>query len=391
MRETFVRLRAGWLALALLLASWGGAVCAAGVPPDPQVIAVARRAADWQLAHLDGFDYVRAHAAETAEPRGWIQAAFWVGLAAFADVAGDPRYGEAVLAHGRAEGWRLGDRKFHADDQAIGQVWLWAYARTHDPRTIAPLRARFDAILADPPKGGLQFSDPPTCQDRWCWCDALFMAPAAWTDLSQATGVPRYRAYADHEFWATTDLLFDPAERLYYRDSRFIGRKDSAGRKIFWARGDGWAYAGLVDVLKTLPADDPDRPRYEALFSAMSARLIALQRRDGFWAASLLDPDDRTPETSGAGFFIYGLAWGVRTGRLPAVAYAPAAQRGWRALAGAVEADGRLDWVQQVGDAPGDVSCDDTQLYGVGALLLAASQIATCKACRDADAQAGQP
>ena len=40
-----------------------------------------------------------------------------------------------------------------------------------------------------------------------------------------------------------------------------------------------------------------------------------------------------------------------------------------------VDAQGRLGYVQQVGDRPEGVQPDDRQLYGVGAFLLAAGQI----------------
>jgi hypothetical protein len=41
----------------------------------------------------------------------------------------------------------------------------------------------------------------------------------------------------------------------------------------------------------------------------------------------------------------------------------------------AVDADGRLGWVQQVSDRPEQVAQSDTQFYGVGALLLAGSAV----------------
>jgi glycerol transport system substrate-binding protein len=37
--------------------------------------------------------------------------------------------------------------------------------------------------------------------------------------------------------------------------------------------------------------------------------------------------------------------------------------------------DGKIGWVQQVGFAPDQVTADDTQFYGVGAFLLAGSQV----------------
>lgn len=50
--------------------------------------------------------------------------------------------------------------------------------------------------------------------------------------------------------------------------------------------------------------------------------------------------------------------------------------RGWKALLGALQPDGSLGWVQQVSDRPDSVAAADTQYYGVGAFLLAATQIA---------------
>ncbi|MDB5458200.1 MAG: glucuronyl hydrolase [Caulobacter sp.] len=373
------------LAMAATLLAGGGAIAApapAAAPPAraAEVLPLARQVADWQLAHMGGFDYVGTFKDNTAKPRGWIQGAFFLGLTAFADRTGEPRYAQAILDHGRAQAWRLGDRPMHADDHVIGQTWLWADGRTRDPATIAPLKARFDAILANPPHADLAFADlpgggEPACQTRWCWSDALFMAPATWTGLSRATGDPRYAAYGDREFWAATDYLYDPADHLFYRDSRFFERRDAQGRKIFWSRGNGWVYGGLVNILKSLPADHPSRPRYVAMFRQMSAKLVTLQKADGYWPASLLAPEHSPPETSGTGFFVYGLAYGLNSGLLDNATYRPAVDRGWAALAAAVHPDGKLGWVQQVGYAPDQVAYADTQLYGVGAFLLAASEL----------------
>jgi rhamnogalacturonyl hydrolase YesR len=201
------------------------------------------------------------------------------------------------------------------------------------------------------------------------------MAPATWVGLSKATGDARYAAYADKEFWASTDYLLDKENNLYFRDSRYLTRRDDKGRKIFWSRGNGWSYAGIVNVLKLLPADHLSRPRYVALFKAMSAELVAIQKPDGYWAPSLLAPENSPPETSGTAFFTYGLAWGVNTGVLKGRQYPEAVAKGWAALERAVTPEGKLTWVQQVGYAPEQVEPGDTQLYGAGALLLAATEV----------------
>ena len=346
------------------------------------VLAVGAKVADWQLAHMDNFDYVplEAHRRDAQSPRDWVQAAFYIGLTQFADVVGDSHFAAAVLAHGTAEGWGFDSRPRHADADATGSVWVWAAERTHDPAKLIPSRSRFDAVLAEPSTVSLNFElvppegGAPYCQVRWCWSDALFMAPPTWIALAKATGDDRYLAHADAEFWATTDYLYDPTEHLYYRDSRFLARRDAKGHKIFWGRGNGWVFAGVARILTDLPADHPSRPRYESLFKQMAARITSLQGSNGYWPVSLLVPQ-RTAETSGTGFFVYGLAWGINHRLLPEKRYRHAVDRGWRALTAAVQRDGKLGWVQRIGAEPDQVSADDTQLYGVGALLLAASEV----------------
>jgi unsaturated rhamnogalacturonyl hydrolase len=346
------------------------------------VLALGAKVADWQLHHLRSFDYVpeSAYRHDTEATRNWIQAAFYIGLAAFADASHQRRFTDAILAHGKAEDWGFEDRPRHADADATGAVWVWAAQHTHDPAKLAPIEARFEAVLTNPSTVPLEFGNDKNsaCQDRWCWSDALFMAPPAWVALSKVSGNGRYLAHADAEFWATTDFLYDKDEHLYFRDSRFITRRDADGRKIFWGRGNGWVFAGIARILTDLPADHPSRPRYEALFKQMAARLVTLQGEQGYWPVSLLVAQ-KTPETSGTGFFVYGLAWGIHHGILPAADYRPAVERGWRALTAAVARDGKLGWVQRVGAAPDQVSSDDTQLYGVGAFLLAASEVSQCK------------
>jgi rhamnogalacturonyl hydrolase YesR len=365
--------------LALLFSSWGAAI--AGT--DEKVIQVGSRVADWQLRHMGNFDYVPENAFrhDTEAPRDWIQAAFFVGLARFAEIANTPAYSSAVLAHGQRESWGYDHRPRHADADAIGGVWVWAAARTKDPSKLGPTRARFDAVLANPSRVSLEFvtkpkgAGEPDCQARWCWSDALFMAPPVWIALSKATGDNRYLAHADAEFWATTDHLYDAHDHLYFRDSRFITQRDAAGRKIFWSRGNGWAFAGLVRILEQLPANHPNRARYETLFKQMADKIVSVQGATGYWPVSLLEAQ-QTPETSGTGFFVYGLAWGINHGLLSAPKHAAAVERGWHALVAAVQPDGKLGWVQRVGVAPDQVGAQDTQLYGVGAFLLAASEMA---------------
>jgi hypothetical protein len=53
----------------------------------------------------------------------------------------------------------------------------------------------------------------------------------------------------------------------------------------------------------------------------------------------------------------------------------PAVERAWRGLAWALQASGKLGWVQQVGYDPRTVGSDDNREYGADAFLLAGSEI----------------
>jgi rhamnogalacturonyl hydrolase YesR len=353
-------------------------------PARKDVLKLAAKVADWQLAHLDGA-HVTHQKEESRDPKSWEQGAFWVGMTHLADVSNEKRFRDAILAMGRANQWQLGPRIYHADDHVIGQSYLWAATHGAGTEALGPVKERFDAILAQPPVVHLSFYVPPSgygdtqCLQRWCWCDALFMAPPAWLELARQTGDRRYADFALSEFWSTTAFLFDPAEDLYFRDSRFFERRDEKGRKLFWSRGNGWVFAGLANMLAALPADEPNRVGIEKLFRQMAEKLKTIQKPDGYWAPSLLAAEDSPAESSGTGFYVYGLAWGINHGLLDAAGYRSAVSNGWNALAKAVAKDGRLGWVQQVSDRPETVNEADTQFYGVGAFLLAASEVARLK------------
>ncbi|WP_082554620.1 glycoside hydrolase family 88/105 protein [Caulobacter sp. Root1455] len=382
------------LALAMLIAPMASspalaapakapAAASAAVPyARADVMRLAEKVADYQLATMAAGYIPPNTSRDTADPKGWVQGALFVGLRDLADRSDNPAYRQAILARGLANQWELGKRFYHADDHVIGQAYLWASRHGGGPEAIAPLRQRFDAILTYPPKVGLEhaeYTDPRgvDCDQRWCWSDALFMAPATWFELSAVTGDPRYGAYARKEFAAVTDFLYDKDEGLYYRDSRFFTRRGPNGEKVFWSRGDGWVFAGLARVIPLLPPGDPDRVRMEAVFKQMAAKLKAIQKPDGYWSPSLLsDPAKSPPESSGTAFFTYGLAWGVKAGLLDRDAYEPAVRKGWSALTRAVHPDGKFGYVQPVSDRPESVSYDDTQFYGVGAFLLAATAMA---------------
>jgi rhamnogalacturonyl hydrolase YesR len=354
---------------------------------DPATIdAIGDKVADWQIANLDDLSYIRNFRNNVADRRGWHHGALYVGMMNWAALPGNEEYFATLRKISEENEWKLGDRLFHGDDHIVGQLYLTFYEREKNPQMIQHTVRQLNQILVANPDDTLEFLGDSisgvgrACQLRWCWCDALFMSPQTWIMLSLATGEDQYMAYADKEFWATTDYLLDPEFNLYYRDSRYFTRREEAGNKIFWSRGNGWVYAGLVNILRILPEDHPSYPRYVQLFKDMSVTIAGLQHDNGMWSPSLLDENPNpTPETSGSGFMTYGLAWGLNNGHLDDDTYGPVVRKGWSALVNAVGDDGKLGWVQPVGSAPDSVFETDSQLYGVGAFLLAASEMSLAK------------
>jgi rhamnogalacturonyl hydrolase YesR len=204
------------------------------------------------------------------------------------------------------------------------------------------------------------------------------MAPPVYAKLSSITGDNKYLEFMDREYKATCDFLYDKDEHLFYRDHRYFPEKvlEANGRKVFWGRGNGWVMGGLVSLLKELPVNSVYRPFYETLFVEMAEKVASCQDKEGFWHASMLDHQSfPNPETSSSAFFCYALVYGVNAGLLDEEIYLPIVNKAWQALVSAVHADGKLGWVQPVGQDPKVVTPEMTEVYGVGAFLLAGTEM----------------
>jgi rhamnogalacturonyl hydrolase YesR len=314
--------------------------------------------ADWQLGRMP------------AEPQyDWTWAALYAGFMGVPEKVAGNKYRKAMRHVAEELHWQPGPRVMHADDQAVGQMYLEQYFLHKDAKMIAPMRTRLDTEMATPDP-----TDPR--RPLWWWCDALFMAPPVYADMAAATGEEKYLTFMDHEWGITTALLYDRTKHLYFRDASYLDKKEKNGEPLFWSRGNGWVMGGTVRVLKELPADSPLRPKYVAILKEMAAEMLSIQDKDGLWRPGLLDADSYPlPEISGSAFVTYALAYGVNEGYLDRAAYWPAVQKAWAGMLTHVYADGRLGCIQPVGAAPGAYSESSSYVYGVGAYLLAGSEI----------------
>ncbi|MGA8160438.1 MAG: glycoside hydrolase family 88 protein [Acidobacteriaceae bacterium] len=331
------------------------------------VQAAERKVADWELARSQPYF-----------ERTWEWSVLYTGFMAASRSLDDAKYRDAMQAMAEKFHWELRSEHPNADDQSVGQTYLELDLLQPAPEKVDPTRAALDDLLA----GGAAKIPAGQAQIPWWWCDALFMAPPVWTRLFAVTHDARYLGYMDQHWWETSKLLYDPQRHLYYRDVTWLHRTNPREETVFWSRGNGWVMGGLARTLEYLPANDPDRSRYEAQLKEMAAAMAALQdRKSGLWHSDLLDPQDYPqPEVSGSALIAFALAWGVNHGLLDRATYVPVIARAWKGLVGQIYADGRLGNIQQTGAAPAHYLPSSSYTYGVGGFLLAAEQVAKLKA-----------
>lgn len=303
----------------------------------------------------------------------WNRAAYFTGNMALYQTWPDQKYLYYAVTWAENNGWGLkgGPGTRHADNQCIGQTYLDLYEIEQDPEKIEDIQESIENMVNS------------TKKDDWYWIDAFYMAMPVFTRLGALNEDDRYfqKLYDLYEDTKVRRGLFNEASGLWYRDENFDPPYQTPnGKDCFWSRGNGWVFGAHAKTLQYLPAGDPHRAEYISTFQAMAAALREVQRSDGFWNVSLIDPDDYGgPETSGTSFFTYGMAWGINNQLLDSATYYPVVEKAWKGLFSmAVHDDGKLGYVQQVGKEPASsqpVTYETTADFGVGAFLLAGSEV----------------
>jgi unsaturated rhamnogalacturonyl hydrolase len=299
----------------------------------------------------------------------WASAAFYPGLLATYEATQDPAFLQAATNWAQDAQWLVCTANpagpTFADNECCTQTYTQLYMLDESAATAVRIKSAqsvFDSMIADPVPG----------QTLWNWADALFMAPPAIALMGAATGEAKYFSYLDTTYWEAAAQLFDPTTGLFWRDP------PSASETSFWSRGNGWVIAGTARILDYLPPADAKYGAFVTQLKTMAAAIAPLQNQtDGLWRSNLLDASQYpNPETSGSGFFVYAMAWGVSRNVLDATTYLPVVRKGWDGLVSAVNAEGAVGWVQGVGSAPGPATQTSTAPYGAGAFLLAGSEVA---------------
>lgn len=309
----------------------------------------------------------------------WTRATYYEGLMAYYSISKDTTLYKYAFDWAESHDWEptygsLTTRD--GDHQCCGQTYIELYLLDPQQSKIQPIKTNIDNMIAT------------SKIDDWSWIDAIQMSMPVFAKLGAVYNDQRYynRMYQMFQYSRLkhgTNGLYNAQDGLWFRDGDFDPPYTTPnGKSCYWSRGNGWVYAALVRVMDVIPVTEMHYNDYLEVYQQMSDAIIACQREDGFWNPSMADPNDYGgKESSGTGFFVYGLAWGINQGILDKDTYLPAVMKGWNGLQNdALHTNGFLGWMQSTGKQPSDgqpLSYDKVpnfEDYGLGAFLLAGSE-----------------
>jgi len=325
-----------------------------------------------------------------SEPKNsfWHESAYQTGNIAAYEVTGNKDFIEYALKWANKNHWMGAKSQNKAN-------WKYSYGETDDYVLFGDWQICFQTYIDLYRLTGkkdnykiarslevMEYQMSQSKNDFWWWVDGLYMVMPVMTKLYKITGNYQYLEKLEAYLNYTNTLLWDNDAKLYYRDSKYIypTHKTANGKKDFWARGNGWAFAAYAKVIQDLPEDFAHKNKYIKRFKSMAVALSKSQQPDGTWSRSILDPEFAPgPETSGTSFFTYGLLWGINNEILNREIYVPKVLKSWEYLTKvAVQSDGSIGYIQPIGEkaiAGQIVDVNSTADFGVGAFLLAASEM----------------
>lgn len=217
-------------------------------------------------------------------------------------------------------------RADHVDYTVFGSVPLELYMQTGNKKYVELGKRMADKQWAAPegararPESWYYYNKGMSWQTRM-WIDDMFMITEVQAQAYRATKDTLYINRAAREMVLYLDSLQRPNGLFYH----------APDVPFFWGRGNGWMAAGMSELLRSLPKNNPDRERIMKGYKTMMASLLQYQAEDGMWR-QLIDDADSWKETSCTGMFTFAFITGVKEGWLDAKTYGPAARKAWLSL-----------------------------------------------------------
>jgi rhamnogalacturonyl hydrolase YesR len=163
------------------------------------------------------------------------------------------------------------------------------------------------------------------------WIDDMFMITAVQAQAYRATGNEKYINRAAEEMVFYLD-------NIQLKNGLFYHSPDA---HYSWARGNGWMAAGMSELLRVLPENNPNRDRIMKAYKKMMSALLKYQEAGGMWR-QIVDDKEAWKESSGTAMFTYAMITGVKNGWLDKKTYGTVARKGWLALVEHINKEGEL-------------------------------------------------
>jgi unsaturated rhamnogalacturonyl hydrolase len=315
----------------------------------------------------------------------------------------DPRYLRYIQAwadaHVNAQGEI--DHSIDAlDDIQPGMLMISLYRDTGEQRyklAAERIRKRFDTYPRTQ-DGGLWHGAVGEHQHQ-LWLDGMYMSMPFLVQYGELFGDQKY-AYSE----ATKQLLLyarhlnDPNTGLLFHAYDELGTQPWAQpsthhSSYFWGRSIGWYGMALIEVLETMPKDDPGRPKLIAL---MRQLVSAFERfkdpKTGLWYDVVDKPNQpgNWLESSASSMYIYVISRAVQRGYVQK-SYESVACRAYHGMLSQLIANSDHDVSvpnicagSVVGDLPYYLArprnTDD--IHGIGAFLLMNEQMRSAPCAR---------
>ena len=204
------------------------------------------------------------------------------------------------------------------------------------------------------------------------WLDGLFMGSPIYAQWQHSFGAENEeeeneQSWTDiaHQFKTIHHYTYDADKQLNYHawsatpddENSFWANKTEPFKgcsREFWARGMGWYFAALVDVLEYMPRDHADYPAVLNILQQVSAGLARWQDAEsGVWyqllqydatmkgdgvgdevAGKTYNVGDKSNylEASASSIFTYAYLKGIRLGLLDKTTYMPVAEKAYQGL-----------------------------------------------------------
>jgi hypothetical protein len=254
----------------------------------------------------------------------YIPAISWTQTWRLAPIVKDDSLREKVRQ--QIQPWMSGEKKLFGDRiqlTSVAGAMIFAELAAAGDATALRLADEFVPLAAARKPTGI-------AEHGQGWTDDMFMAASV---LARASLRPNHRGVLD----AAAQLLIDYAARLQLPSGLFNHASDGPAA---WGRGNGFAAFGLMETLTVMPATHPSRAKLLEILRRQMQAVKAQQSPDGAWRQIVDEPGAYREETATA-MLTTVIARGIGLGWLDR-SYLPVAERGWRALAAHVAADGTV-------------------------------------------------